>query len=43
VTSIVAGVVKGLFNITKAILSIPFKVYQGLVKMSNEVAEALRF
>lgn len=36
----IKSAVKGLFNVGKSILKIPFKVFKGLLSISNEVAQA---
>jgi hypothetical protein len=37
----IGGIVSGLFNIGRAIIAIPFRVFEGFVSLSNEVAHIL--
>jgi hypothetical protein len=39
--SFVSGLVSSLFEVGKAILAIPFRVFEGFVKLSNDVASIL--
>lgn len=37
----IGGIVSGLFNIGRAIVAIPFRIFEGFVGLSNEVAHVL--
>lgn len=37
----IGGIVTGLFNIGRAIIAIPFRIFEGFVSLSNEVAHIL--
>lgn len=37
----VGGIASGLFNVGKAILAIPFRIFEGFVSLSNEVAHII--